>query len=255
MLSVQQQHSLIRRLDPRSRFIVPLTILTLAFIVNTIDELIVLSIVTIAVTFIFNVWRDVLGKLKKFVPVLALAFVLWTTLHSYSLFYYRGTSAFSMEIGAFMTVRLFIIITASLILVNIVTPNEIIGILRKLGVPSNIAFTFGLALRHIKSISHEYLSIKEQQMSRGLELDKGFLVSRIKNYIPVLTPLIIRSIELADNITLAMKLKLYSGSSKRLYLLNFKMKNIDYIVSLVCISAIIFTIILKFLLNFKLLII
>jgi energy-coupling factor transport system permease protein len=77
-----------------------------------------------------------------------------------------------------------------------------------------MVFTLGLTLRHISTFSDEYITIKEAQTSRGLELDKGFLIKRIRNYIPVLIPLLIRSIENAERLSLAMDLKLFSFDKK-----------------------------------------
>jgi len=73
-----------------------------------------------------------------------------------------------------------------------------------------MVFTLGLTLRHISTFSEEYVVIKEAQTSRGLELDKGLLIKRVKNYVHLLVPLLIRSIENAEKLSLAMDLKLFT---------------------------------------------
>jgi energy-coupling factor transport system permease protein len=119
------------------------------------------------------------------------------------------------DIGLFMTVRLFLILLTSLLFISVVSPRELVIALESFRIPYKVVFTLGLTMRHMTTFAEEYIVIKEAQSSRGLELDKGFLIRRIRNYIPVIIPLLIRSIENAERLSLAMDLKLFSFKRRR----------------------------------------
>jgi len=143
-------------------------------------------------------------------PMFILAFILWSIFYNLSLFHRFYGESFMFNIGLYMTLRLFLIVSTSLLFVSTVSPRDVIVSLRYLKLPYKMVFTLGLTLRHISTFSEEYVIIKEAQTSRGLELDKGLLIKRVKNYVHLLVPLLIRSIENAEKLSLAMDLKLFT---------------------------------------------
>ncbi|MEM2073086.1 MAG: energy-coupling factor transporter transmembrane component T [Nitrososphaeria archaeon] len=214
--------------DPRTKVVFFTLAFVLAFLSTEIIELILLSSVVLVLS-IFSVERDkIFGRLKIMAPVFIVAFILWTFLNQYSIFHaYDG--GVNIMTGAFMTLRLFLIVVLSLAFVSFVTPVELVNALSSFKLPYKLVFTLGLSLRHISTISDEYIAIKEGQSSRGLELDKGFLIKRIRNYISVVMPLLIRSIENAEKLVLAMELKSFSLNNRRRYSVG-KLNNLDYVV-------------------------
>jgi energy-coupling factor transport system permease protein len=68
----------------------------------------------------------------------------------------------------------------------------------------------------------------DAQKARGLELEKGGLLKRIRNYIPVLIPLIVsairRSLELAE----AMESRAWGASKKRTNLYALRLHKGDF---------------------------
>jgi energy-coupling factor transport system permease protein len=90
---------------------------------------------------------------------------------------------------------------------TLVKPTEIVKALSSLKIPSVVTAVFALALRTLYIVEENYKSIKEAHISRGLELDKGSLIKRIRAHIPLLIPLIIRSIDSAEKMVLALELR------------------------------------------------
>jgi energy-coupling factor transport system permease protein len=68
----------------------------------------------------------------------------------------------------------------------------------------------------------------DAQKSRGLELERGNFFKRIRNYIPILIPLIVgairRSLELAE----AMESRAFGARKQRTSLYSLKLRNSDY---------------------------
>jgi energy-coupling factor transport system permease protein len=228
-------------LDPRIKIIVFISWISLAFICKDIYSIVVLLITSIIVLLFIGAAGAVFRKLRLLIPLVLLAFPLWTFLNQWSLFYTSGRGA-DFLFGFFMTLRLLLIVTASLAFIVLVKPTEIIKALQSLKLPPIIGATFALAFRYLYIISEDYKSIKEAHICRGLELDRGSLLKRIRNYIPLLIPLIVRSIDTAEKLVLALELRPYIISSMRIKPLKIK----DIIILFGCILILVLAILYNF---------
>jgi len=72
-------------------------------------------------------------------------------------------------------------------------------------------------------------TVVDAQRSRGLELDKGNLLKRVRNYIPILIPLLLiairRSLELAE----ALEARGFPGKEGRTSLFLLRFRPVDYL--------------------------
>lgn len=104
--------------------------------------------------------------------------------------------------------------------------------LEQIHVPYSISFTFTTAVRLVPTMAIDAQTVVDAQRSRGLELDKGNFMKRIRNYIPILIPLIIsairRSVELAE----ALESRAFGATAKRTPIVTLKMRMADYLVIL-----------------------
>lgn len=204
-------------LDPRTKVVFFSSMIALAFTVKGFVGLLCLAAAASLVSLAGN-WRGfVLRGLRAMAPLLVVAFILWSFMHGWSIFQRYGNEV-DFQLGAFMTLRLFVILLASLGFVAMTKPSELVNALASFRLPYKAVFVMGLTLRHIYTIAEDYKAIKEAQTSRGLELDKGGLYARIKNYIPVLIPLFVKSVENSEKLALAMELRAFSFNRKRHYL-------------------------------------
>ncbi|MDQ1281224.1 MAG: energy-coupling factor transport system permease protein, partial [Thermoproteota archaeon] len=96
-------------------------------------------------------------------------------------------------------------------------------------VPYEFCFAFTTAVRYVPVLANEAQTIMDAQKSRGLELEKGNFLKRIRNYIPILIPLIVgairRSLELAE----AMESRAFGAKNKRTNLYVLRIRKADYI--------------------------
>ena len=76
----------------------------------------------------------------------------------------------------------------------------------------------------------EAQNIIDAQRSRGLELEKGNLLVRVKNMVPILIPLIINSIKRAFSIAEALESKAFGAIKIRTNYYELKMRARDYAV-------------------------
>jgi len=82
----------------------------------------------------------------------------------------------------------------------------------------------------------------DAQKARGLELERGNFMKRIRNYIPILIPLIVsairRSLELAE----AMESRAWGATERRTNLYVLKLKKPDYVLAIVSVLILVLAI-------------
>lgn len=126
------------------------------------------------------------------------------------------------------------------------TPEELGMALTKMKVPYMYTFAFISAIRFTPILAEELQSIIDAQKSRGLELEKGNIVSRLRRYIPILVPLMVnvlrRSYELAE----AIEVKCFGAKKNRTYLKELKMTKKDWITLSVSITLFALAIYVRF---------
>ena len=107
----------------------------------------------------------------------------------------------------------------SLTYILAVTPSEVAAGLYSLGVPYKLCSVVALALRYIPDIGRDYTNIKISMQCRGVELDakRASVMTRLKQTVLILVPLIISSFDRIGNIANAMDLRGFGKMKKRTY--------------------------------------
>jgi energy-coupling factor transport system permease protein len=142
-----------------------------------------------------------------------------------------------IENAVAMTLRFVVLVESFSVFFLTTSPDHLGLALEQSRVPYEFAFAFTTAVRFVPVLAEEAQTIMDAQKARGLELEKGNLMKRIRNYIPVLIPLIVsairRSLELAE----AMESRAWGASKKRTNLYALKLHKGDY--TLLAISIIV----------------
>ena len=107
----------------------------------------------------------------------------------------------------------------SLTYILAITPSEVAAGLYSMGVPYKMCSVVSLALRYIPDIGRDYTNIKISMQCRGVELDakRASLMTRLKQTVLILVPLIISSFDRIGNIANAMDLRGFGKKKKRTY--------------------------------------
>jgi energy-coupling factor transport system permease protein len=149
-----------------------------------------------------------------------------------------------------LTLRFLVLLTTFSLFFMTTSPDDLglaldrIGAVRWLsrkwlGYPNALSFTFTTAVRLVPTLAVDAQTVVDAQRSRGLELDKGNLFRRIRNYIPILIPLLLiairRSLELAE----ALESRGFPGKEGRTSLFQLKLKGPDYAVIAVSVVMIV----------------
>jgi len=126
------------------------------------------------------------------------------------------------------------------------SPDHLSLALEQSRVPYEFTFAFTTAVRFVPVLAEEAQTIMDAQKARGLELERGNFMKRVRNYIPVLIPLIVsairRSLELAE----AMESRGWGASKKRTNLYVLKMREGDWMLIIISIILLVTAIYVRF---------
>ena len=119
--------------------------------------------------------------------------------------------------------RLVLMIAISMVLTSTTKPLDMTGAfewylypLKIIGFPSHvIAMIITLALRFIPTILDDVGRIMKAQTSRGVDYERGHLVTRLKAIISLIIPLFVSSFVRSDDLANAMECRGYDPNAKR----------------------------------------
>jgi energy-coupling factor transport system permease protein len=121
----------------------------------------------------------------------------------------------SLTYSTSMSLRFVVLMTSFSLFFLTTSPDDLGLALEQSHIPYEFCFAFTTAVRFVPVLAREAQTIRDAQKSRGLELEKGGFTKRIRNYIPILIPLIVsairRSLELAE----AMETRAFGAKKQR----------------------------------------
>ena len=226
-LKFRKVYSPIHNLDPRIKFIYVCAVFVAAILFGSILPLIALFLMQLPFVFLARVQRQWLRSLRG---ALFLAIFIFFTNFIVS-FINAGyvILATNVEFATAMTLR-FVVLVESFSVFFLTTSPDLLGLaLEESHVPYEFSFAFTTAVRFVPVLAEEAQTIMDAQKARGLELEKGNFMKRIRNYIPVLIPLIVsairRSLELAE----AMESRAWGATKKRTNLYGLTLHRGDFV--------------------------
>jgi energy-coupling factor transport system permease protein len=225
----------LHRMDPRVKFLMTMVLFTLSIMFLDLIPLLIVFTLQIPIVIYGRIWREWLKSLKGGA---FLAVIIFTT-NLASFYFFRGMtiSGDIVEYSLSLTLRFLSLITSFSLFFLTTSPDKLSLALEKARVPYEFNFAFITAIRFVPVLADEAQTIMDAQRSRGLELDKGGFLSRIRKYIPILLPLIINSIRRSLELAEAMESRAFGATKDRTNLYELKMMGSDYIALFLVILA------------------
>lgn len=220
----------VHRLDPRTKMLLLVGAFVLAFLFeNPIYGLAVLALVVA-----FGGLARSLSNLKRIrfiLVMIGLVTVLMWSVFSQGetpLFLFVEREALLYGIG--VALKIVATIVAGMIFLSTTRNEEIATGLVKLGVPYRFAFAVSTALRLVPTIAATGATISQAQRSRGLDLESGNLIQKVRKNTPLLIPVFVSTIRSTNVFSMALESKGFGASPKRTYFLRLAMERRDWIV-------------------------
>ena len=225
-LKFRRVYSPIHNLDPRVKFIYVIGVFIAAIMFGEILPLLALFLMQIPFVLLARVQKEWLRSLRGAAFLAAFIFLVNVGTKFFSSGY--QLTAVDVEFSAAMTLR-FVVLVESFSVFFLTTSPDMLGLaLEQSRVPYEFSFAFTTAVRFVPVLAEEAQTIMDAQKARGLELEKGNFMKRIRNYVPVLIPLIVsairRSLELAE----AMESRACGATKKRTNLYELRLHRGDF---------------------------
>ncbi|MGB9134351.1 MAG: energy-coupling factor transporter transmembrane component T [Candidatus Bathyarchaeia archaeon] len=224
-LKFRRVKSPVHSLDPRVKFLYVCIIFVVAIMFWEILPLIALFLLQLPFVFVARVQRQWLRSLRG---AAFLATVIFGTNLIFR-FIYAGyvLRLPDVEYASAMTLRFVVLVESFSVFFLTTSPDHLGLALEQSRVPYEFCFAFTTAVRFVPVLAEEAQTIMDAQKARGLELEKGNFLKRIRNYVPILIPLIIsairRSLELAE----AMESRAWGAIKKRTNLYVLRIRRAD----------------------------
>lgn len=246
-LKFRKVSSPIHNLDPRMKFAYVIVIFIAAIMFSKILPLAALFLMQLPFVFLARVQKQWVRSLRgaAFLALFIFIVNIGTTYFTQNF----TLTAVAVESAAAMTLRFVVLVESFSVFFLTTSPDHLGLALEQSKVPYEFAFAFTTAVRFVPVLAEEAQTIMDAQKARGLELEKGNLMKRIRNYIPVLIPLIVsairRSLELAE----AMESRAWGASKKRTNLYVLRLHKGDYALLAISIGVLVAAIYMFFYVN------
>jgi len=220
----------VHRLDPRTKIFLLVGMFVLPFVfLNPLYELAVLVLVLV-----FGYSAGVLVNLRRiwFILVVIAIFtiVLWCifgTGRTPLLFFVEQEALFY---GIAIAIRIDTTIIAGMIFLSTTRNEEVaIGLVR-LRIPYRFAFAVSTALRLVPTIVATGLTIGQAQRSRGLDLESGNFIQRIRKHLPLLVPVFVTTVRSTNVFSMALESKGFGARPVRTFFLHTAVGGRDVLV-------------------------
>jgi energy-coupling factor transport system permease protein len=224
-LKFRRVYSPIHNLDPRIKFVYVCAIFAVAIIFGELLPLMILFFMQIPFVLLAGVKCQWLRSMRG---AAFLATIIFLTNFIFAFIGGRAMAE-SLENAVAMTLRFIVLVESFSIFFLTTSPDHLGLALEQTHIPYEFCFAFTTAVRFVPVLAEEAQTIMDAQKARGLELERGNFLKRIRNYIPILIPLIVsairRSLELAE----AMESRAWGATKKRTNLYVLKMHRGDLV--------------------------
>ena len=128
------------------------------------------------------------------------------------------------------TMLMVLMISTGMILLSTTRNEELVLGMIRMGMPYRVGFAISTALRLVPTIASSTITISQAQRSRGLDLDSGNLLERIRKFLPLLVPVFISTIRSTNIFGMALESKGFGAREQRTFYLHLQMRTADYLV-------------------------
>lgn len=208
----------IHRLDPRVRLLLAVELFGLSLLSSNVFEVVLVffAIITLAST------AKVLRRMSRT--------LLYSTGFASFIFLVNFLIGYSLIESLVLASRFIAIITSTSIFFLTTSPDELEQVMKWFRLPQDVIFAFVTAVRFVPVLMLDALQIIDAQKSRGLELERGNLISRAKRFAPILIPLVVSAVIRSGELAEAMEARAYGVVKRPTSLYTLRIHKIDGLV-------------------------
>lgn len=212
----------VHRLDPLTKVIIAVTAVVLTFILT--DYVANAAVLLISLTILISA-----GAFRRALPVLSGVLILAASFFIVQGLVYPGNETpvvgvgpvvlyqEGLLLGVRLTLRLYNILSATLIIVLATHPTHLVEALVRRGMSPRFGYVLMAVLQIIPTMADRTGAIMDAQRARGMETE-GSLWTRIKAFIPLMGPLVTSSLISTEERALALEVRGFASKGKPTFL-------------------------------------
>jgi energy-coupling factor transport system permease protein len=231
----QRGDSYLYHLDPRTKVIAVLAVFVISVLfTNPLFLAPVFFTVIIALIVGRVSYQRVAILLKSLAVLVIISLLLWPVIYEHGKLIgtvgpFRVTQG-GVLYGVGMSFRILDMVIVPIALFLTTPQPDFVAALRRLGLPYKATFALSTSLRFLPTIVGIGESIVEAQRARGLDPNSGGPIRRLRSYARILGPLVITSIRIAQQLSLAVEARAFSINRQRTYLRVLRFGRMDRVV-------------------------
>jgi len=172
-----------------------------------------------------NIWR-----IRILLTILTItSVIMWNVFASGETHLFWFVDLESMLYSFARTMLILFMIISGMNLLSTTRNEELVLGMIKLGLTYRVGFAISTALRMVPTISGSIYTISQAQRSRGLDLESGSILERIRKYIPLLIPVFISTIRGTNVFGMALESKGFGAREDRTFYLKMEIARRDFI--------------------------
>jgi len=249
---VDTPSSIHQKVDPRTKLVAMIAIFALAM---EFQHPLILGLL---MTMVILVGISAHLSFTRFLPILIgaswfliLGVVIWPAyIHQgrvvATLFGLNITSD-GLLFGVAMGLRVGLLLTAAGVWMMTTSPQKMTLGLLKMGLPYKAGLTMSTAIRFVPLINAERTKIIEAQRARGLNVGRGSPLSRLRKYVAIIGPMVLRSVDLAEMLATAMDARGFGARDGITAITEIEMTAWDWAIIAFCVIAVLIGLVLRLL--------
>ena len=139
--------------------------------------------------------------------------------------------------GMTVGLRLNCFILAAILFLTSTPIEDFTYALLRLGLPFAPSFTLTLAFRLTPLFMETGQTIVLAQKARGLDLDSGTLLQKIRNYVPIIVPVLVSGMRRGDQLAMALESRGFGKGGRRTFVSRFSVTWRDWVLLSVLLLA------------------
>lgn len=143
----------------------------------------------------------------------------------YTLTLEQGYYEFNLLLKYFASVPLVLVFMLTM------NPSEFASSFNRIGIPYQFAYAISLTLRYIPDVQRDYVNIRNAQAARGVTShQKEKPMTKVRNQMKIVMPLIMTSFNRIETISHAMMLRRFGQNKRRSWYVEKPLRTRDYLV-------------------------
>jgi len=241
----QAGDSWLHRLDPRAKLLFVVCQTTALLLLGNLWIMLVALVLSHALILSAGISRHRIAWVWRMaLPMMVMIAVLWVIFNRDQgpilwRLWFVEVSASNIARGLAVSLRIGALAFCFFVWLFTTDQTRLVRGLVALGLPYDWGLTLAMALRYLPTMSSTFRMISEAQQARGLDLQRGSLLTRARNYMPITVSMLITALRTADSLAHALESRALGASSRRTSLrqLHFGLWDILWSVATVSLTA------------------